>query len=661
MYELVLRESLKLYISNKYLIISLVLKSKMANQYTYGKEGTYEKHSILEQHELALKVKEYQEVYQAEVEALKGKTHWDNKRKRHVQDVPKLGYITKAVRTFYSNLKDVKSDSPQIKNACKLAKRCLDKLKNGEFEDGVAKKKFRSVGGGRKYRAVEVREALFAWFIDVRSSLKARLPKSLFLIQAKKLYGEWLQHHPETSEEEQLKFSNCWVKDWELEYGVSLRKPNKRYSISKEDCVTRVQDYLKNIWSVRYYFIKTFGVDPPIINGDQMPLHRNESSGQATLNFKNSDTFVKENHMLSRERITVFTQISNDENVKLVPEFVFKGSGKRPPELTTPSGSHYQWALKGSYRLEQLLETIKHLPNRFNIFSHSNYAIYVLDDYAVHLMPEVRQALWNRGYILVIIGGGITGFVQVNDTHLHHLLKGKYRKRESELMLEKLQNNPLKVPIPDRNEIMRLLVAADKDVEFDVKLAFKSVWVTNALDGAEDYHVSDKIFSLVGESMKNYRSKMMSTPPPKTIKAVINALIPPKGIKRGRNIEGIELFDGEEIEEEDEVEEDAEGEVGEEVAIDDLLAALDGDIAIETVVEEPVRESNTVTGNTVSLVGISENEDINKDARFLDEISKIFNSYETSTQFTSARNQIEVAYQSARRSLKKRIRNEEHQ
>ena len=87
---------------------------------------------------------------------------------------------------------------------------------------------------------------------------------------------------------------------------------------------------------------------------------------------------------------------------------------------------------------EQLLETIKHLSNRFNILSHANFAIYVLDDYAVHLMPEVRQAFWNRGYILVIIGGGITGFVQVIDTHLHKPLKSEYRKKESKLMLEKI-------------------------------------------------------------------------------------------------------------------------------------------------------------------------------------------------------------------------------
>ena len=110
-----------------------------------------------------------------------------------------------------------------MKDACKFAKR---------FEDGVAKKKFRSFGGFRKAHALEVREALFQWFVGVRASLKARLPKALFLLQAKKFYADYLQQYPHTPEEEQLKFSNQWIKGWELEYGVSLQHPNKRFSIS---------------------------------------------------------------------------------------------------------------------------------------------------------------------------------------------------------------------------------------------------------------------------------------------------------------------------------------------------------------------------------------------------------------------------------------------
>ena len=33
------------------------------------------------------------------------------------------------------------------------------------------------------------------------------------------------------------------------------------------------------------------------------------------------------------------------------------------------------------YRLEQLFETIRNLPNYFNMFSHADFPIYVLDDF----------------------------------------------------------------------------------------------------------------------------------------------------------------------------------------------------------------------------------------------------------------------------------------
>ena len=176
----------------------------------------------------------------------------------------------------------------------------------------------------------------------------------------------------------------------------------------------------------------------------------------------------------------------------------------------------------------------------------------MLDDYAVHLMSEVRNALWDRGYVLVIISGGITGFVQVNDTHLHKKLKSEYRIKESALMLEKLTKDPKKVPASDRGEMMSLLVESEKAVELDANTAFKSVWVTNCRDGSEDYLVNDKIFALVGDNMRQLRNVMTAKPPPKTIKEVIRSLIPPKGIKRGKNTEGSELLDGDEIAEEEE-------------------------------------------------------------------------------------------------------------
>ena len=59
-----------------------------------------------------------------------------------------------------------------------------------------------------------------------------------------------------------------------------------------------------------------------------------------------------------------------------------------------------------------MLKTIKNLRNRFNPFTQKGFAIYVIDNYAVRLMPEIRKALYKRGYILILMGGGITGFIQ---------------------------------------------------------------------------------------------------------------------------------------------------------------------------------------------------------------------------------------------------------
>ena len=91
---------------------------------------------------------------------------------------------------------------------------------------------------------------------------------------------------------------------------------------------------------------------------------------------------------------------------------------------------------------------------------------------------------------------------------------------------------------------------------------------------------------------------------------------------------------------------DASEEDDDEIDVDaeQLLAALSGNIPIETTSEEPVKESNSVIGKNVTLAGITDKEDIEKDARFLDELRKVLDSFETSTEFASSRQKIETAY-----------------
>ena len=60
-------------------------------------------------------------------------------------------------------------------------------------------------------------------------------------------------------------------------------------------------------------------------------------------------------------------------------------------------------------------------------------------------------------------------------------------------MLEKLTKDPEKFPSHDRSEMMILFVESEKAITLDTNAAFRSVWVTNSLDGSEDYLVNEKM------------------------------------------------------------------------------------------------------------------------------------------------------------------------
>ena len=142
------------------------------------------------------------------------------------------------------------------------------------------------------------------------------MPRDLFRAKAEEL-------HKDMNCESEIKFSNCWINGWMKEFNVSFLQPNKRYALSAEVRERRILDALKNILRVRVFFHKTFGIDIPVIGMDQMPLHRNETSKQKSLSFKGWETVVKQNHHLTRERVTCMTIVSSKDGC-LPPHFVYK-------------------------------------------------------------------------------------------------------------------------------------------------------------------------------------------------------------------------------------------------------------------------------------------------------------------------------------------------
>ena len=76
------------------------------------------------------------------------------------------------------------------------------------------------------------------------------------------------------------------------------------------------------------------------------------------------------------------------------------------------------------------------------------------------------------------------GDIQINDTHLHAPLKANYRREESKLMMQRLEENPDKVPNPTRDEMMAMTCTAMENVSFDKCKAFKrnTYYTDNNLD-----------------------------------------------------------------------------------------------------------------------------------------------------------------------------------
>ena len=106
---------------------------------------------------------------------------------------------------------------------------------------------------------------------------------------------------------------------WELDE-VSLKKPNKRFAVSHEYRIQRSLEYLLfGEWSI--FLTKTSTQSQKYkMRTRRHYTHMNPLCKR--LSFTGHKTFVKENYMLSRERVTAFTQVLLEEHYLLPPEFL---------------------------------------------------------------------------------------------------------------------------------------------------------------------------------------------------------------------------------------------------------------------------------------------------------------------------------------------------
>ena len=73
---------------------------------------------------------------------------------------------------------------------------------------------------GRKYIFTHPRLEVFSWIVDVRYSLKARLPRAIFTKKCQEMHEDYLKRNNiNLLEDEKLKFSSHWIADWRKDLG----------------------------------------------------------------------------------------------------------------------------------------------------------------------------------------------------------------------------------------------------------------------------------------------------------------------------------------------------------------------------------------------------------------------------------------------------------
>ena len=102
---------------------------------------------------------------------------------------------------------------------------------------------------------------------------------------------------------------------------------------------------------------------------------------------------------------------------------------------------------KGSYREEDVLEFLdRHLPampqsrQELPAMPQSRrWRVAMADDLASHKTDNVRRLCWQRGYVLIVHGGGATPVAQTPDTDLNQHVRRNYSSKEAAYFLDEMR------------------------------------------------------------------------------------------------------------------------------------------------------------------------------------------------------------------------------
>jgi len=372
---------------------------------------------------------------------------------------------------------------------------------------GRVKREVRCRFRGRQGRPVVAEfldEAVWDWFVMMRSAVVARIPPKLVLMKAKAFAAEAVSEMQRANKWVLLpSLDKHWLHRWKLRHGVSLRKPNERYKVSRRV----LKERLRAMWltTVRIRALALYALKRPelvCVGFDQKGLHMNEAGSKnvGSLEIRGVESVrLKECHAATRQRLTLMTSVTScpaeARGSEMPLEILFKGkSNKVLKDIELPPGVRASLAYgpKGSYRVEHVLRFLRRwlLPWTEDRALANDYRLLFLDAFAAHLDPQVADFAWGCGYVVVYHGGGTTGVAQVNDTDLHAELERAYIENEVQSFLVQQLHDPGNIS-RSRQQVVTDALTTWLSLHHTAGVSgHKRVGITNALDGSEDALVS---------------------------------------------------------------------------------------------------------------------------------------------------------------------------
>ena len=436
----------------------------------------------------------------------------------------------------------------QIKCAVRTAQNGVEKYRNNKGKQSlfwrrhvVASLRRRRKGGGRTPMCLVLGEELWSWYVDRLHRRPGRIGTQQLVDQAvviaTDLQDDWsirvAQGQAEGTSFPMLPvLSPDWAGRWRKAYGVTFRTVNIRYKLSQSKRLHRLRIFWSNVLRMRLLHECLYGRDGiDFVSADQKPLYFNSSLASKSLAPRGANKVnVKESVADSRERFTLMTscpswQVTEPPGLAIC----FRHAGLEAKGVTRSvlprRGGLVQWAPKGSHRLAQVLQYLKWaivdghgIPQKpvstvvpcddpearararaaAGSLSEVRHLVVVLDWFAPHLDERVDEELEAHDAACLRIAGGLTGDVQVCDTHRHGPLTSKYRTLEGRDAQTQMRLRPSKMPSFSRQHVWdRSLQAwAETSTGVEGRLEWVQNACVNALDGTEDGKIGQDILSI---------------------------------------------------------------------------------------------------------------------------------------------------------------------